>query len=146
MGEKKFDSFLTDRNIELRPGSRVLIVDDEIYIRFAARRILEQKGFCVVEASHGAEALQLIAEEPPDLVFLDLKMPGIPGVEVLRRIRERWPNMPVVVLTGCLDGRQVEAAKAFSPNLLLSKVESRQRAGGPRWIGLAEAAEALVHH
>ena len=67
--------------------ARILVVDDEAEIRRSVRMILEYEGYDVLEASSGPEGLALIEREAPDLVFLDIKMQGIDGLEVLQRIR-----------------------------------------------------------
>lgn len=78
----------------------LLLVDDDDDFRAAARRALERRGFGVREAAGGAAALDVVADAVPDVVVLDLKMPGIDGIETLRRMRVAHPALPVVVLTG----------------------------------------------
>jgi len=78
----------------------VLIVDDEKPIREAVRSILEYEDFGVTEAGGGKEALDLIDRERPDAVLLDIKMSGMDGIETLDRIREEWPELPVVMFSG----------------------------------------------
>jgi two-component system nitrogen regulation response regulator NtrX len=80
--------------------SRVLIVDDEEGIRRSLAGILGDEGFETTPAAHGEEALRLIGEAPPDLVLLDIAMPGRDGVEILIEIVERWPGLPVVMMSG----------------------------------------------
>ena len=67
--------------------SRILVIDDEAGIRDSMRRTLEYQGYQFVGASTGQEGLALIERDPPDLVFLDIKMPGMDGLEVLDRIK-----------------------------------------------------------
>jgi two-component system, NtrC family, nitrogen regulation response regulator NtrX len=78
----------------------VLIVDDEQAIRESLRMILEYEGYRVEEAASGPEALARVAERQPDAVLLDIKMPEIDGLTVLRMIRERGYDMPVLMITG----------------------------------------------
>ena len=80
--------------------SRILVVDDEAEIRKSLRMILEYEGYDVVEASSGAEGLALAERDAPDLVFLDVKMPGMDGLEVLQRLQASRESMPVVVISG----------------------------------------------
>jgi len=80
--------------------SRILVVDDEAEIRKSLRMILEYEGYDVVEASSGAEGLALAERDAPDLVFLDVKMPGMDGLEVLQRFQASRESMPVVVISG----------------------------------------------
>lgn len=82
------------------PVIRVLLVDDEEDFRRATRAPLERRGFSVVEAADGTTALASIRHEAPDVVLLDLKMPGMSGIEALQEIRRIAPRLPVIVLTG----------------------------------------------
>lgn len=79
---------------------RVLVVDDEEVVRLGYRRVLSTDGFRVIAAGGGAEALELMAGDRFDVVLLDLRMPGMDGLDVLRAIKERWPESEVVVVTG----------------------------------------------
>jgi two-component system KDP operon response regulator KdpE len=76
----------------------VLVVDDEPQIRRALRVALRANGYSVHEAGTGGEALDQLADHPPDLVILDLVLPDIDGVEVCRRLRG-WSTVPVIVLS-----------------------------------------------
>ena len=78
---------------------RVLVVDDEEVVRLGYRRVLSTDGFRVMAAGNGAEALDLMAGDRFDVVLLDLRMPGMDGLDVLRAIKERWPESEVVVVT-----------------------------------------------
>ena len=82
-----------------QPAIRILVVDDEPAIRRALRPPLVELGFQVAEASRGEEALQLLRAAPYDVVLLDINMPGIGGIETLRRIRSFAPRLPVLMLT-----------------------------------------------
>src|SRR5688500_458955 len=72
--------------------SRILVIDDEVGIRDSMRRTLEYQGYQFVGAATGQEGLLLIERDPPDLVFLDIKMPGMDGLEVLERIKASNPR------------------------------------------------------
>jgi two-component system, OmpR family, KDP operon response regulator KdpE len=80
-------------------GIRILLVDDEPAIRRALRPPLVELGFQVAEASRGEEALQALRSSAHDVVLLDINMPGIGGIETLRRIRALAPRLPVLMLT-----------------------------------------------
>jgi two-component system, NtrC family, nitrogen regulation response regulator NtrX len=81
--------------------SRILIVDDEDGIRRSLAGILGDEGFATTPAADGEAALTSIAVDgPPDLVLLDIAMPGRDGVEILVEISERWPDLPVVMMSG----------------------------------------------
>jgi two-component system nitrogen regulation response regulator NtrX len=76
-----------------------MVVDDEPAIRDTMRMILDYDGYETVLAAAGQEALQIIERDPPDLVFLDIKMPGLDGLEVLSRIRATNDTIPVVIVS-----------------------------------------------
>jgi two-component system KDP operon response regulator KdpE len=78
--------------------TRVLVIDDEPQIRRALRAGLERNGFAVTLADDGEAGLDAAAEAPPDLVILDLAMPGLDGFAVCRQLRE-WSSIPVIVLS-----------------------------------------------
>src|SRR5213082_2824565 len=81
-----------------KSGARILVVDDEIEILRALQRSLTAHGFEVFTASSGEEALESIAHHRPDLMLLDLGLPGISGLEVTKRVREQ-SNLPIIVLS-----------------------------------------------
>lgn len=92
---------------------RILVVDDEKIIRDGCEKVLRKEGWEVSTASSGIEGLALLQESPYDLLFLDLKMPGLSGMEVLQRVKELYPGMLVVVITGYATVESaVEAMKA----------------------------------
>jgi CheY-like chemotaxis protein len=82
--------------------ARVLIVDDDPAVTATLRRMLEHAGHAVEQADSGTTALQLAAERPPDAIILDLRMPGLGGLEFLQRLRadDKLKATPVGVLTG----------------------------------------------
>jgi two-component system nitrogen regulation response regulator NtrX len=91
---------------------RILVVDDEQNIRRSLEITLEGEGFAVESAGTGEEALAAVAADPPDAVFLDIKLPGLDGMEVLRRLRAEHPRLPVVMITGhATIARAVEATR-----------------------------------
>jgi DNA-binding response OmpR family regulator len=78
----------------------ILLIDDEEAFVSTLQERLEMRGFSPRVAINGEAGLAMIATEPPDVVVLDLRMPGMSGVEVLRRIRKGWPCLPVIMLSG----------------------------------------------
>jgi CheY-like chemotaxis protein len=72
----------------------VLLVDDDAPVRDSLRKVLEYEGYTVSEASDGPRALEALKRETPDVVLLDIKMPGMDGMEVLKRIVEADPALP----------------------------------------------------
>jgi len=116
---------------------RILLVDDESAIRRALRPPLLELGFQVVEASRGEEALQMLRAGNFDVVLLDVNMPGIGGIETLRRMRAMAPRLPILMLT-VRDGEEekVEAlelgaddyvTKPFSFRELLARIRALLR-------------------
>jgi two-component system KDP operon response regulator KdpE len=116
---------------------RILIVDDESAIRRALRPPLMELGFQVAEASRGEEALQLLRTGPYDAVLLDVNMPGIGGIETLRRIRTFAPRLPILMLTvrdqeedkveALESGADDYVTKPFSTRELIARIRSAVR-------------------
>jgi DNA-binding response OmpR family regulator len=114
----------------------VLVVDDEAPIREVIRRYLVAEGYQVVEAADGDSALEQFDAHAPDVVVLDVMMPGIDGIEVLRRIRTRSDAYVVMVtarteetdrLIGLSVGADDYISKPFSPRELVARVKALQR-------------------
>lgn len=84
----------------LKTLPRVLVVDDDPVIGKSFERVLSGKGYAVITASDGAEALRKLNNENYDVVFTDIKMPGMNGLEVAERIKASQPWLPVVIITG----------------------------------------------
>ncbi len=80
-----------------RPMKKILIVDDEESIRLLYKEELEEEGFVVGVAKDGEEALMQISLFKPDLITLDIKMPGMNGIETLKRIREMERQLPIIM-------------------------------------------------
>jgi DNA-binding response OmpR family regulator len=84
----------------------ILLVDDEVEILDAITEHLEREGYAVTRALDGEMALRKVQNERPDLVLLDVGLPGLSGFDVLQRLREDHPRVPVVMLTGLDDEAQ----------------------------------------
>jgi len=78
----------------------ILIVDDEDDIRTSLGGILEDEGYQVVAAANGVDAIDVVREEVPDLVLLDIWMPGMDGIQTLERIKQLFPEITVVMMSG----------------------------------------------
>ena len=81
-------------------SKKILVVDDEKHIRDSCIKLLQRKRYDAEGAGSGAEALEMIEKNPYDLVLLDVRMPGMDGIEVLRRAKELSPDILVLILTG----------------------------------------------
>jgi len=78
---------------------KVLIVDDDPHLRKLYEEELQEEGYEVLIASSGKEALDIFSKELPDIVTLDILMPGMDGIEVLRKMKEQKPTLPVIMST-----------------------------------------------
>ena len=92
---------------------RVLIVDDEEELVSALQQRLNLRGFQATGVTTGAEALSYLAETPCDVVLLDVKMPGLGGLELTKRIKEQRPELQVVLLTGWSSAEDARKGKEF---------------------------------
>ncbi len=123
---------------------RVLIVDDHAVVREGLRTFLElQDGIEVAgEAGDGAQAIKLASELEPDVILMDLVMPGVDGVTAMRAVRKRSPRSRVIVLTSFLDDeRLMPAIEAGADGYLLKDVEPSELA---RAIRTAQTGQAMI--
>ena len=80
--------------------ARILVVDDEIEVGAAVRRVLERAGYAVTLANNATEGLEAVAQEPPDVVITDIIMPKVHGVELIKMLRERCPRIRIIAISG----------------------------------------------
>lgn len=78
---------------------KILVVDDEKNILKLYQAELEEEGYVVVTANSGREALDVFEKESPDIVTLDILMPDIDGIQILRQMKEKKPDIPIIMLT-----------------------------------------------
>ena len=113
-------------------GARILIVDDDESYTSAVKRCLSMEGYECFTANQGQEALDLLEENSYELLISDVLMPGVSGVNLLAHVKEKWPFLPVVMMSG-LDNREIFVkclqlgaygyiTKPFSENQLLINV------------------------
>ena len=133
--------------------TKVLIADDHSIVRAGLRRLIEDSGDMqvVAEAADGREALRLAEKEAPDVVVVDISMPGLDGLEVISRLHMAQPKLPILVLTMHEEGqyvvRAIEAGamgyltKQSAPEQLVNAI--RKVLSGSRYLTDA-AAEALA--
>src|ERR687896_766042 len=132
---------------------RILVVDDDADIRGLVRELLERRGFAVAEAKDGREALQEFYSGRPDLVILDVGMPGMDGWATLERIRE-LSDVPVVMLTarsaelektrGLRAGADDYVTKPFGRQELLARIEALLRRAGRREAAPERYSDAFL--
>jgi DNA-binding response OmpR family regulator len=118
-------------------ANRILVIDDDPAVTSVLRRGLSYEGYTVEIASSGAEGLQITRDHPPDLIILDIMMPGIDGLEVLRRLRLAGDHLPVLMLTakdapqdeivGLDQGADDYVIKPFAFEVLLARVRALLR-------------------
>ncbi len=133
---------------------KVLVVDDDPVISKSFNRVLAGKGYIVVSAENGQEALNKVAKEEYDAVFTDIRMPGMDGIEVAEQLRAKQPWTPVVIITGygtADNEARAEAAgvsgflrKPLSPEAIEKSVEAAVAAAlpAPAELPLLAAAAA----
>jgi excisionase family DNA binding protein len=140
---RDLDSFVSGSasatGARVRGTPLVLIVDDDARIREFVRVNLEMDGYTVREAANAEEGLAVLDDEPPDLILLDVMMPGVDGWEMLRRVNERHGvgAIPVIMFSGQAEESQDEAlargahgfvGKPFNPQDLLTRTKELLRA------------------
>jgi excisionase family DNA binding protein len=99
----------------------ILVIDDEELILSVFKETLEEAGHTVITADNGQKGLAHVMQQDFDLIFLDLKMPGADGAEILREIRAVKENLPVIIITGYPDSEIMENAVKQGPIGLMKK-------------------------
>ena len=130
---------------------RILVIDDDPAITSVLKRGLAYEGFAAESADSGTEGLTKLREKPADLLILDITMPGMDGLEVLRRVRSADPQLPVLFLTardaptdqvlGLESGADDYVVKPFTFDVLLARVHAllrRQQAEHPETLRFAD--------
>ena len=118
---------------------KVLVVDDETEIRQMLLKYLKREGICGIECENGTEALAYLKENAVDLVILDIMMAGMDGFEVLKQIRQRMGEIPVILLSARQEeydkvlglglGADDYVTKPFSPGEMMARVKVQLRKG-----------------
>lgn len=104
--------------------ANILIVDDEEVVRLSHLRSLEGSDCNTRAAEDGRQAIQVMEQDPADVILLDLRMPGLDGMDVLKTIKQRWPESEVVVITGypCIETAK-EAVRLGAFNYLTKPLD-----------------------
>jgi DNA-binding response OmpR family regulator len=108
----------------MNSGGHILIIDDEASLRQTMARILQRAGYEVTTAISGKEGLALISEHPFDLLYLDIRMPDVSGLELLKDIHAKFPELPVILFTAQPDlNSAVEALRRGATDYLLKPLK-----------------------
>jgi len=114
---------------------KILLVDDEERLLSTTKKLFEKMGIYALTASSGKDALSVLEEQAVDVVFLDIKMPGMDGMETLQRIKKNYPLMEVIILTGhATMETAVECLKLGALDYLIKPVSMKD------FLGKAEEA------
>jgi len=111
----------SEENAMHDPRDNVLVVDDAGIVRLACQRALEREGFEVRTAADGQAAIMAMQQRPASVVLLDLKMPNINGLELMRPMAELWPEIEVVIITAYKDNNMIEECRKLGANSILIK-------------------------
>src|SRR5262249_52129749 len=107
-------------------GARILAVDDQLYFRVFLEDLLREEGYEVTSAEGGEEALALLEAQRFDVVVTDMIMPGMDGSELVQRVKERWPEQAIIVVTSVGDLRTaIDAMKVGASDYLLKPVDRK---------------------
>lgn len=126
---------------------KVLVVDDDPVVHKSFDKVLSGKGYAVITAANGDEALRKLTEEKYDVVYTDIRMPGMDGLEVAEQVKAQMPWTPVVIITGYgTDAAEARAKAAGVANFLHKPLTPEMIEGSARQILAAPAtvAEAAV--
>lgn len=107
--------------------AKILVIDDSPFVRGFCRDVLSEAGFVVLEAENGTQGLDTFRSERPDCVLLDVLMPDIDGLEVLKQIREVADRTPVLLMTGDDPGWARRTCESYGATAFLSKALSADR-------------------
>jgi len=100
---------------------KFLVVDDEPDVVDQVKELFEMRNYGVVTATSGEKALELIKKENPNIIILDIRMPGITGMDVLREVRKNYPKIRVIMLTGVEDDTTRQMAMGLGASGYLTK-------------------------
>ena len=123
---------------------KVLVVDDDPVVGLSFNRVLSDKGYIVITAENGYDALMKLQQEKYDVVFTDIRMPSMDGLEVAERVKARQPWTPVVIVTGYGTTANEERAKAAGVSDFLRKPLSPEMIEGSALKALLQTAPPLA--
>ena len=120
----RFDKEAIDKWLQKgmeRARARILVIDDDELIRSIFKETLEQEGHIVVTADNAAKGLMYVTQREFDLVFLDLKLPGTDGADILREMKGAKDKLPVIIITGYPNSEMMERAMKQGPISVMIK-------------------------
>ena len=100
---------------------RVLVVDDEPIVLQSCRRVIEAEGWEMISASSVAEALSILESIAPELLLVDVKMPVHDGMYLMRKVREKRPGIPIIVMSGYATSETIKEAEGLGAAIFLPK-------------------------
>ncbi|MDQ0218533.1 response regulator [Peribacillus cavernae] len=92
-------------------AGKILIVDDQFGIRILLNEVLNKEGYNTFQAANGVQALDIVTKHSPDLVLLDMKIPGMDGIEILKRMKQLDPDIRVIIMTAYGELDMIQKAK-----------------------------------
>jgi DNA-binding NtrC family response regulator len=126
----------------MKQQANLLIVDDELEIRELLKEFLQLKGYAVLTAANGVEALACLKDQKLDLALIDMWMPGMHGLEILRSIRAIDPSIGVIMMTGLCDAEVARQAIEYGAHDYLTKPLEFRRLEDAIRAGLTGAPHA----
>lgn len=100
---------------------KFLVVDDEQDVVDQVKELFEMRDYAVITATSGTKALELVKKEKPNIIILDIRMPDISGIEVLREVKKNYPKIRVIMLTGVEDDETKNMAMGLGASGYLTK-------------------------
>ncbi|WP_066367435.1 response regulator [Neobacillus fumarioli] len=100
---------------------KVLIVDDQFGIRILLNEVFQKEGYQTFQAANGAQALDIVQKHAPDIVLLDMKIPGMDGIEILKRMKVIDPGIRVIIMTAYGELDMIKEAKALGAIMHFAK-------------------------
>lgn len=121
--ERQRLGLLADEGRRAPKVSTIMVVDDSVTVRKVTTRLLEREGYNVITAKDGVEALQILQDETPEVMLLDIEMPRMDGFELAKNLRttQRWGGLPIIMITSRTGEKHREHAKSLGVNQYMGK-------------------------
>lgn len=102
-------------------GNKILIVDDQYGIRILLNEVFQREGYVTYQAANGMQALEIVRKHHPDLVLLDMKIPGMDGIEILKRLKDIDPDIKVIIMTAYGELDMIQETKELGALMYFAK-------------------------